>query len=117
MPLSQRGHGNAGTAFSKNASPQSLRVDAIIVSRLEGPIRRGHLADRSNVVIWYQRSAERDVENGVALHEWDGVLVLLAGLGADDFVGVHDKAALLAFANMGLVVERLFFKVIQMGAA
>ena len=39
------------------------------------------------------------------------MLVLLAGLGvglgADDLVGIDDKAALLALADMGLEVERL----------
>src|ERR1017187_9954832 len=47
-----------------------------------------------------------DIEDGVTLHEGDRLLALLAGsligLGANDLVGVHDKTALLALADMRL---------------
>ena len=52
-----------------------------------------------------------DVEDGVAFHEGDCAFGLLAGLavgfGANDLVGVHDKASVLALAHIGLEFERL----------
>jgi hypothetical protein len=56
----------------------------------------------------------------VALHKRDGALGFLAGLavrlGADDLVGVHDKAAMLALRTEALS-SLACLKVIQIGAA
>ena len=57
------------------------------------------------VVVLGQAVDLLDVKNGVALHERDRALALLAGvrvgLGADDLVGIDDKTAVLALADMG----------------
>ena len=58
------------------------------------------------VVVLGQAVDLLDVKNGVALHEGNGAFALLAGvrvgLGAGDLVGINDKTALLALADMGV---------------
>src|SRR6202035_4703626 len=55
------------------------------------------------VIVFGQAVYLLDVKDGVALHERDSALALLArvrvGFGADNLVGVHDKAAVLALAD------------------
>ena len=52
-----------------------------------------------------------NVENGIALHEVDFTLGVIAGLLigflAGDGIGIHHKRALLAFANMSAQFHRL----------
>ena len=60
-----------------------------------------------------------DIKDGVALHEGDGAFASSpfgVRLGADDLVGIDDKAALFALADMRLQFKACL-KVIQIGAA
>jgi hypothetical protein len=50
------------------------------------------------------------VKDGVALHEGDrplGILAAFGYLGADDLVGIDDKAPAFALANIGFQLKRL----------
>jgi hypothetical protein len=68
---------------------------------LHGLNARGRLC----VIVLGQALDLLDVKNGVALHEGNGALGFLAGravrIASDDLVGIDDKAAVLALADIG----------------